>query len=163
MEFILVEYSVAHCALQEPGQARRTSKPPSALGSHLDGLGFPADFSASQRSAMFPWDNAGAGVSSSAAGAPFEMAGSDRFSISAGQGRKAGSYGSRRESPMFQVPSSPMGLHLGDVGMDEVGFEFNGVYPISITLMVTRRLSNICQFRIVSLKQLTLKTRRRTR
>ncbi|KAH8100703.1 Rec8 like protein-domain-containing protein [Cristinia sonorae] len=110
---------------EEPGQARQMSRPPSLPGSHLDLLGQAGhEISASQRSAMFPWDNAG-GMSSSVAGMPFDMAGSDRFSASLGRGRKGSSLGSRRESPMYPAPNSPANFNFGEPQMDGDGFEFN--------------------------------------
>ncbi|TCD71548.1 hypothetical protein EIP91_008929 [Steccherinum ochraceum] len=125
-EDMFAEFDSRLRSSEEPGQARQASRPPSLPGSHLDllGHGLPIDFSASQRSAMFPWDNAG-GLSSSVAGAPFEMVSSDRFSLSAGRGPRGSSRGSRRESPMFPRPDSPAGLDLGDVRMDGDAFEFN--------------------------------------
>ncbi|THH34077.1 hypothetical protein EUX98_g105 [Antrodiella citrinella] len=109
---------------EEPGQARQMSRPPSVPGSHLDLYNRSADVVGSQRSAVFPWDNAG-GISSSAAGAPFEMVASDKFSVSVGRGRKSSSLGSRRGSSMLPVPNSPAGLNFGDQQMDGDGFEFN--------------------------------------
>ncbi|KAJ3513821.1 hypothetical protein NLJ89_g2734 [Agrocybe chaxingu] len=63
---------------EEPGQARRVSRSASVLGAN--NLGFdlgPKDLAnGSQRSSLFPWDNAG-GPSSSTGNVPFGEAGSD--------------------------------------------------------------------------------------
>lgn len=58
---------------QEPGQGRNASRPPSMIGSHLDFRLRGAEDSAvgSQKSALFPWDNAGV---SSSSGLGFDFA-----------------------------------------------------------------------------------------
>ncbi|KAH9004008.1 Rec8 like protein-domain-containing protein [Lactarius hatsudake] len=101
------------CALtpssKEPGQARHASIGSFPAGSAFE-LGRNVEVKTdSQKSSLFPWDNAA--VSSSAAGAPFDM-GSDRISIgrddirlkdiSTVTGRNSG-----RESPL--VPSQNSG------------------------------------------------------
>ncbi|EIW64648.1 uncharacterized protein TRAVEDRAFT_42055 [Trametes versicolor FP-101664 SS1] len=115
---------------EEPGQARRGSRPPSALG-----LGFDFDLrptqdnvSASQRSAFFPWDHAGA--SSSVAGAPFDFDGSDGFSALRPASKRGVSVGSRRDSLMLpgggmSVPPSPADLGLRNSLAGGEDFQFN--------------------------------------
>ncbi len=117
--------------LQEPGQARRGYRPPSALG-----LGFDFDLrptqdnvSASQRSAFFPWDHAGA--SSSVAGAPFDFDGSDGFSALRPASKRGVSVGSRRDSLLLpggglSVPPSPADLGLRNSLAGGEDFQFNG-------------------------------------
>lgn len=107
---------------EEPGQARRASRPPSLLGdSHFDFDLQPTQISASQRSALFPWDHAG--VSSSVAGAFDLPVGSDRFSLPLpARGSSLSSRG--RDSPLRPLS----GLH-GDFGvrdnqLDGDEFEF---------------------------------------
>ncbi|KAK7064240.1 RNA cytidine acetyltransferase [Favolaschia claudopus] len=84
---------------EEPGQARNVSRPPSILGGNFD---VPAQLpaSGSQRSSLFPWDNAGGG-SSSAGG--FGPMGSDRVSVDKADMRLRGSSLSHRHSSL--VPS----------------------------------------------------------
>jgi meiotic recombination protein REC8 len=64
--------------VKEPGQARRASVGSFPTGSAFNLGGNLEIGSGSHKSSLFPWDNAG--LSSSVAGAPFEM-GSDRISI----------------------------------------------------------------------------------
>lgn len=97
--FLLTEDSY----IQEPGQARRASRPPSLLGSHLDlDPRIAQDFmSGSQRSAFFPWDNAGA--SSSVNGASFDFGRESSAKRSFGRadvGLRGSFLGSRPESPL---------------------------------------------------------------
>ncbi|KAI0655106.1 Rec8 like protein-domain-containing protein [Cubamyces menziesii] len=113
---------------EEPGQARRGSRPPSALGSHFDFDVRPTqDVSASQRSTFFPWDHAG--PSSSVAGAPYDFDGSDAFSALRPVSKRGVSVGSRRESfrlsGIGNVPPSPasIGLRSSQVGGED--FQFN--------------------------------------
>ncbi|KAI0778213.1 Rec8 like protein-domain-containing protein [Trametes elegans] len=115
---------------EEPGQARRGSRPPSALGSHFDfDLRPPQDtVSASQRSAFFPWDHAG--PSSSVAGALYDLGdGSDVFSARRPSSRRGHSVGSKRESFLFpvggSVPPSPGALGLRTSGIGAEDFQFN--------------------------------------
>ncbi|KAH9944356.1 uncharacterized protein BXZ73DRAFT_87270 [Epithele typhae] len=92
---------------EEPGQARRGSRPPSALGSHLGINLEPAHdiISGSQRSALFPWDHAG--PSSSVGGG----AGDAWKSAS----KRNSSHGSRRES--FAIPADS-NIHSSPVNFD---------------------------------------------
>ncbi|KAJ7487587.1 hypothetical protein B0H11DRAFT_2408492 [Mycena galericulata] len=83
---------------EEPGQGRHVSRAPSVLGSNLDAA--PPLPSGSQRSSLFPWDNAGGG-SSSAGG--FGPVGSDRVSVDRAEVAMRGSSLSRRESSL--IPS----------------------------------------------------------
>ena len=115
---------------QEPGQARHASRPPSALGSHLDfNVGPTQDtISGSQRSAFFPWDHAG--PSSSAGGAPFSIYGSDGLSGRRPASKRASSASSRRESLLFPpggiIPPSPIELGLRSSQVPEEDFHFDG-------------------------------------
>ncbi|KAI0669869.1 Rec8 like protein-domain-containing protein [Trametes maxima] len=113
---------------EEPGQARRGSRPPSAFGSHFDfGLRPTQDVSASQRSAVFPWDHAG--PSSSVAGAAYDLDGSDAFSVLRPASKRGNSIGSRRDSLLLPgggtVPPSPadLGLRSSQIGGED--FRFN--------------------------------------
>ncbi|KAJ3790980.1 Rec8 like protein-domain-containing protein [Lentinula aff. detonsa] len=104
--------------LQEPGQARQISKPPSDIGANFSfDLGSFGRQEGSQKSSLFPWDNAGAGPSSSIDGAG---GGSDRISIDRAEVRIRGSSFSRRESSL--VPSQNgstgiRGISPGDIGI----------------------------------------------
>ncbi|KAJ7786295.1 Rec8 like protein-domain-containing protein [Mycena metata] len=84
---------------EEPGQGRNASRPPSVLGSNFD-IAPPLPTSGSQRSSLFPWDNAGGGSSSGPEVGPM---GSDRISVDRADVRMRGSSLSRRESSL--VPS----------------------------------------------------------
>ncbi|KAJ7038216.1 Rec8 like protein-domain-containing protein [Mycena alexandri] len=84
---------------EEPGQGRNASRPPSMLGSNFD-IAPPLPASGSQRSSLFPWDNAGGGSSSGPEVGPM---GSDRISVDRADVRMRGSSLSRRESSL--VPS----------------------------------------------------------
>ncbi|KDQ30809.1 hypothetical protein PLEOSDRAFT_1111526 [Pleurotus ostreatus PC15] len=88
---------------EEPGQGRNASRAPSVLGDNFGfdfGVGLDGQRGNSQRSSLFPWDNAGA--SSSVAGfAPFN--GSDRVSVDHAEMRLRGSSLSRREDSL--IPS----------------------------------------------------------
>ncbi|TFY67439.1 hypothetical protein EVG20_g3941, partial [Dentipellis fragilis] len=105
---------------EEPGQARRVSRPPSPLdGAFAFGFGRDTGVEAqggsvSQKSSLFPWDNAGPSSSVGGPGGAHFEAGSDRVSISIGraESRLRGSSGgrSRRESSL--IPS-----HVGVGGM----------------------------------------------
>ncbi|OSD03409.1 hypothetical protein PYCCODRAFT_1466798 [Trametes coccinea BRFM310] len=114
---------------EEPGQARRGSRPPSALGSHFDFDLRPTQDqgSASQRSAFFPWDHAG--PSSSAVGVAYEFDGSDAYSALRSASKRGHSIGSRRESLLLPgagaIPPSPasMGLRSSQIGGED--FQFN--------------------------------------
>ena len=126
----MVHYRCSH-RLQEPGQARRGSRPPSALGSHFDFDVRPTqDVSASQRSTFFPWDHAG--PSSSVAGAPYDFDGSDAFSALRPVSKRGVSVGSRRESfrlsGVGNIPPSPasVGLRSSHIGGED--FQFNSEY-----------------------------------
>ncbi|KAJ7071043.1 Rec8 like protein-domain-containing protein [Mycena amicta] len=105
---------------EEPGQGRHVSRP----GSVLDGRfeiepQLPA--SGSQRSSLFPWDNAGGG-SSSAGGGPM---GSDHVSIDRADVKMRGGSLSRRESSL--VPSqagSVDGLQISVKSSQMVGEDY---------------------------------------
>ncbi|KAL6309946.1 hypothetical protein BKA93DRAFT_722097 [Sparassis latifolia] len=108
---------------QEPGQARRISRPPSVLGSNFDfEVGRGQDIvSGSQRSALFPWDNAGA--SSSVVGGTFDFGREGSAKLSFGRGAKGSSV---RDSPLHvgRVVDPPVDFGLEDVNMGGEGFEF---------------------------------------
>lgn len=111
---------------EEPGQARRVSRPPSVFGSQFDLFGPGQDaFSGSQRSALFPWDNAGA--SSSINGGTVGRGSSARHSLGRADTRLRGSsVSSRRESPLHpgRYPDSPLDFG-GRHSLDGEGFEFD--------------------------------------
>ncbi|CDO71589.1 hypothetical protein BN946_scf184911.g59, partial [Trametes cinnabarina] len=119
---------------EEPGQARRGSRPPSALGSHFDFDPRPTQDqrSASQRSGFFPWDHAG--PSSSAAGPAYDFDGSDVYSALRSASKRGHSIGSRRESLLISgagvIPASPasLGLRSSQIGGED--FQFKGGNPV---------------------------------
>ncbi|THV04964.1 hypothetical protein K435DRAFT_961677 [Dendrothele bispora CBS 962.96] len=115
---------------EEPGQGRQNSRPPSAGGD----FNFEPDSNdlnaGSQRSSLFPWDNAGAGTSSSVDLGP------DRVSVDRAETRIRSSpiVNSRRDSPFgfSQTGSFGRGLSpadLGNRGSQTFGedFVFDGV------------------------------------
>ncbi|KAH9858181.1 Rec8 like protein-domain-containing protein [Lenzites betulinus] len=113
---------------EEPGQARRGSRPPSALGSHFDfDPRATQDLSASQRTTFFPWDHAG--PSSSVAGAPFDFDGSDGLSALRPVSKRGNSIGSKRDSLLLPgggtVPPSPadLGLRNSHIGGEDFQFD----------------------------------------
>ncbi|KAJ3551713.1 hypothetical protein NM688_g4549 [Phlebia brevispora] len=111
---------------EEPGTARRASRPPSLSGIQLD-FGLPPAQElnlSSQKSNLFPWDHAGA--SSSVSGVGFVAAGSDRISVGHGGSRKRGS-SSHRDSPLpLGVADSPASFGFRGSQLDaDVGFEFD--------------------------------------
>ncbi|KAH9950358.1 Rec8 like protein-domain-containing protein [Amylocystis lapponica] len=110
---------------ETPGQARRVSRPPSVLGSQFD---LDIGFAGSQRSALFPWDNAG--VSSSVNGATFDFGreGSARPSFGRPEIRRGNSLGSRRESPLLQgrLADSPAAVGHGGEAFE---FDVSGEDP----------------------------------
>lgn len=80
--------------------------------------------SGSQRSNLFPWDNAG--VSSSISGAVFRPGGSDRLSLGRADSRLRGSSHGRDSAPPG-VPESPASFGLPR-SHRESGFEFDGEF-----------------------------------
>ncbi|KAJ3909511.1 Rec8 like protein-domain-containing protein [Lentinula edodes] len=129
---------------EEPGQARQMSKPPSDIGANFSfDLGSLGRQEGSQRSSLFPWDNAGAGPSSSV---DAFGGGSDRVSIDRAEIRIRGSSFSRRESSL--VPSQNgstgiRGISPGDIrirGSQVIGedFVFSGVEPENAQTMNTQ-------------------------
>ena len=104
--------------VQEPGQARRISQPASPLGGNFDfELGRPLDtehLMDSQKSSLFPWDNAGA-TSSVNGGALGPGQSSDRVSIGrADYGLRGSSTG--RTARENSLPLSHMGSGGGTIG-----------------------------------------------
>ena len=127
--------SYTNIILQEPGQGRRASRPPSNLGSQFEtDVVQPAQAydSGSQRSNLFPWDNAGA--SSSISGVAFgagAASGSDKLSIaradtrlSLTRGRRSSSLG--RLGGSVGVPESPLSLIRSGSQFEQEAFEFAG-------------------------------------
>ncbi|KAJ7492632.1 Rec8 like protein-domain-containing protein [Mycena latifolia] len=102
--------SIHQRSSEEPGQGRHVSRPESVFGSNFD-IAPQLPPSGSQRSSLFPWDNAGGGSSSAAGGGPM---GSDRISVDRAEVRMRGSSLSRRESSL--IPSQ------GGSGMDALEF-----------------------------------------
>ncbi|KAH7930949.1 hypothetical protein BV22DRAFT_1101346 [Leucogyrophana mollusca] len=91
---------------EEPGQARRTSRAPSAFG---DNLGFDVALQnslGSQPSALFPWDNAGNSSSVSGKAAGFSCQSSDKLNIDHAEIRVRGSSLSRRGSSIAPSQAS---------------------------------------------------------
>ncbi|KZT65163.1 hypothetical protein DAEQUDRAFT_769100 [Daedalea quercina L-15889] len=113
---------------EEPGVVRRVSRAPSLIGSQFELPGVGQDFvSDSQRSALFPWDNAGA--SSSVVGGSIGFGGES--SARRGFGRadtrlRGSSLGSKRDSPLpgGRVPESPAEFG-GKSALSGEGFEFD--------------------------------------
>ncbi|PBL01128.1 hypothetical protein ARMGADRAFT_412161 [Armillaria gallica] len=95
---------------EEPGQGRQVSRPPSLVGGQFGIDPSPEEpLTQSQRSSLFPWDNAGVFSSSSGGGGLAD--GSDRISVDRADIRMRGSSVSRRESSL--IPSaSATGLGL---------------------------------------------------
>lgn len=87
---------------QEPGQARRASHPPPALGDNL-GVDVVSDNFHSQRSALFPWDMVGSSPPISAQEGGIQH---DRISIEHADARLRGSSASRRGSSLPSVPGN---------------------------------------------------------
>ncbi|KAJ3883395.1 Rec8 like protein-domain-containing protein [Lentinula edodes] len=93
---------------EEPGQARQMSKPLSDIGANFSfDLGSLGRQEGSQRSSLFPWDNAGAGPSSSV---DAFGGGSDRVSIDRAEIRIRGSSFSRRESSLVPSQNGSTGI-----------------------------------------------------
>ncbi|RXW15504.1 hypothetical protein EST38_g10349 [Candolleomyces aberdarensis] len=100
---------------EEPGQGRRVSRPSSVFGGSNIGLDLLLDKGSnlgSQKSSLFPWDNAG-GPSSSSANAPFGL--DDNIPIDHVEVRLRGSSRSRRSS----VAPSQSGV-AGGVGFSPI-------------------------------------------
>ncbi|KIK70969.1 hypothetical protein GYMLUDRAFT_254265 [Collybiopsis luxurians FD-317 M1] len=131
---------------EEPGQARQISRPPSDIGGNLSlDLG---QQELSQRSSLFPWDNAGPSSSVDRFGG-----GSDRISIDRGEIRMRGSSFTRRESSLAlsQTGSAgARGISPGDIGMrgsQIIGedFIFSGVEPEDTQTMNTQTMNTNTQ------------------
>ncbi|KAG1749976.1 Rec8 like protein-domain-containing protein [Suillus paluster] len=91
---------------EEPGQARRASRPMSVLGDNF-GLDVVQN-SFSQRSALFPWDNAG-GSSSASGVVPLGRQSSDKISVDHAETRLRGSSLSRRGSSLVSQQGDVFG------------------------------------------------------
>ena len=131
-------------SFKEPGQARHASVGSFPTGSAF-GLGRNVEIgSGSQKSSLFPWDNAG--LSSSLAGAPFDM-GSDRVSIGHDDVRLKEGRASGRGSSLVlsQLNSGPGTLGLSPGTFEKIGsqindsFEFEGRDPIILNLSLLIR------------------------
>ncbi|KAH6917396.1 Rec8 like protein-domain-containing protein [Coprinopsis sp. MPI-PUGE-AT-0042] len=122
---------------EEPGQARRASRPSSVfggsnLGKCIDAEG-AKDPNGSQRSSLFPWDNAGAGTSSSGndplgrddnievTQVEVRIRGSSRSRKSSVAGSQYGRAGTPQGGPGF----SPIPIRLGSPAQDDGHYEFN--------------------------------------
>ncbi|KAK0465040.1 Rec8 like protein-domain-containing protein [Desarmillaria tabescens] len=114
---------------EEPGQGRQVSRPPSLGGGQFDIDPSPEEpLTQSQRSSLFPWDNAG--VFSSSSGAGGFAGGSDRISVDRADIRMRGSSVSRRESSL--VPSaSATGLGLSP-GVTDRGSQVGEDYQFEV-------------------------------
>ncbi|KAI0257126.1 hypothetical protein BJV78DRAFT_1277705 [Lactifluus subvellereus] len=119
---------------EEPGQARHASIGSFPTGSAFD-LGRNVEIgSGSQKSSLFPWDNAG--LSSSVAGAPFDM-GSGRISIGhddvrlkdASMGRTSGRGSSLVPS---QLNSGPGTLGLSPGTFEKIGSQINDSFEFDV-------------------------------
>ncbi|KAG7450532.1 uncharacterized protein BT62DRAFT_520047 [Guyanagaster necrorhizus] len=98
---------------EEPGQGRQASRPPSIVGGQFwIGQSPEEPLTQSQRSSLFPWDNAGVFISSSGGGG--SAGGSDRISVDRADIRMRGSSVSRRESSLIPSASATgVGLSPG--------------------------------------------------
>lgn len=96
---------------EEPGQARHASRPMSVLGDEF-GLDIVQN-SLSQRSALFPWDNAG-GSSSVSGAVLLGRQSSDKISVDHAETRLRGSSLSRRGS---SIPSQQGDVFGGTAGL----------------------------------------------
>lgn len=106
---------------QEPGQGRRVSRPPSAVGSQFNFDPLLSHNSGTQRSSLFPWDNAGA--SSSVGGGPA----SDFLPGSVLRRGGGLSLSSRIGSPALHlIGASPDGLAFNNRRTSAEHFEFDG-------------------------------------
>jgi len=112
---------------EEPGQARHASRPPSVVGSHLDVAirGIQESAAESQKSSLFPWDNAGVG---SSVGFDFGV-GSGTPDISSGIGgrrllRHSHSASAREGSLVRSLAGSPVPFSFQNEGPLLDDFQF---------------------------------------
>ncbi|KAF9654349.1 hypothetical protein BDM02DRAFT_3182155 [Thelephora ganbajun] len=111
---------------EEPGQARHASRPPSMAGSHLDFVarGMQEFTAESQKSSLFPWDNAGV---SSSAGFDFGV-GFGTPNISSGIGgrlmRRSRSASGREGSLVRSLAGSPVPFSFQNEGHLSDDFQF---------------------------------------
>ncbi|CCL99539.1 uncharacterized protein FIBRA_01557 [Fibroporia radiculosa] len=112
---------------EEPGQARHISRPPSLFGGQLEIGGPGPDFlSGSQKSALFPWDNAG--ISSSVNGASLDFGSMRQSFTRADTALRGSSVSSRRESSLQpgRLQGSPLDFgvrHSQIPGEDPAAFD----------------------------------------
>ncbi|KZT02692.1 uncharacterized protein LAESUDRAFT_661292 [Laetiporus sulphureus 93-53] len=130
------ELDSRHRSSEEPGQARHASRPLSGFGSQFDLPGVGQDlFSGSQRSALFPWDNAGASSSVNGATLDFRRDSSAKRSFGRADTRLRGSsLSSRHESPLHSgryYPDSPADFGLRNSQSGE-GFQFDVPGDLSV-------------------------------
>ncbi|KAF9568401.1 hypothetical protein CPC08DRAFT_625327 [Agrocybe pediades] len=86
----------------EPGQARRLSRSASVFGANLGfDIGTGGSGNGSQRSSLFPWDNAGGRASSSSGNVPFAQIDSEQHPVEYVDVRLRSSSISRHGSPMM--------------------------------------------------------------
>ncbi|KAF4623751.1 hypothetical protein D9613_001795 [Agrocybe pediades] len=86
---------------EEPGQARRLSRSASVFGANLGfDIGTGGSGNGSQRSSLFPWDNAGGRASSSSGNVPFAQIDSEQHPVEYVDVRLRSSSISRHGSPM---------------------------------------------------------------
>lgn len=147
---------------EEPGQGRRVSRPPSALGSQFEANAIHVESyrSGSQRTNLFPWDNAGVSSSVSGVAAVPARGGSDRLSFARADSRLRGSSVDKDSITAGLVPESPASFGI-PASRRESTFEFDGrtaavpcllksmiasQYPAvtPITMLMTRR----CRMRV---------------
>jgi len=119
---------------EEPGQGRQISRPPSVLGSHFFDSELQPRIEASQRNSFFPWDHAG--VSSSVAGAGFELpegsdkAISNRFGASSKGSRRSGSLQPLIASPGFV--EEPFELEVPPENTQAIDSQLSETNPINL-------------------------------
>ncbi|KAI3622725.1 rad21 rec8 n terminal domain protein [Moniliophthora roreri] len=109
---------------EEPGQARNASRQPSVAPNFSFDLSSNEKLTGSQLSSLFPWDNAGADISSSVGGA--FGGGSDRVAFDPAEVKIRGSSVSKREGslPLSQNGSitAARGISPGDFGRNSQVF-----------------------------------------
>ncbi|KAF8445927.1 hypothetical protein L210DRAFT_2943023 [Boletus edulis BED1] len=94
---------------EEPGQARRAAHSPPTFGDNLSADVAPDTFH-SQRSALFPWDMAGASSSVSAREGGIQLPINNRLSVDHADARLRGSSVSQRGSSLLSFPNPQSGV-----------------------------------------------------